>query len=159
MKFIDEKGRLFGKVNLFDLLILVLVLAGIVGMATRLLLPGAKPEELCTATYTVEFNEVEECFTDAFEKGDSLYQEGVCLGTVTDVKVSLAKTVEILPDGSHGLVEHVATYDVLLTVTTDRFRTSGGYHIDSQEMLAGTSHEISNGFARGTAVVREVIYE
>ena len=35
MKIIDEKGRLFGKINLIDLLVLVLVVAVVLALGFR----------------------------------------------------------------------------------------------------------------------------
>ncbi|MBQ8893963.1 MAG: DUF4330 domain-containing protein [Clostridia bacterium] len=159
MKLMDEKGWLFGKLNLFDLLILLILLAGVIGMAFRLLMPGVKEEERLTATYTVEMVKLDECYATAYQVGDTLYEDGVALGTVTAVAVTPAETAQILPDGSVGLVEHVMRYDILLTVTTDQFRLQDGYHVDSQELLAGTSHAISNGYAKAIGVVREISYQ
>ena len=42
MKIVDEKGKLFGKINLIDFLALVLVVAALVLMAVRFLLPAEK---------------------------------------------------------------------------------------------------------------------
>ena len=36
MKLIDEKGRLFGKVNLIDLCIVLIVIAGVAAVAMKL---------------------------------------------------------------------------------------------------------------------------
>lgn len=159
MKLVDEKGRLFGKVNLFDLLVILLVIAGIVGIGSRLLLPPVAESSLMSATYTVEMREQKECFKTAYNVGDTLYEEGVVMGTVTAVEVTPAKTLEAMPDGSVQQVEHVTTYDITLTVTTDQLHNSGGYHISSQEFLAGTTHQLSNGYATAPGVVRNLIIE
>lgn len=159
MKLMDEKGRFFGKFNLFDLLVVVLLLVGIIAMATRFGAPQRMEETYLNATYKVEYKGMPECYKDAFAEGDDLYEKGNHLGTVTAVEIKPAVSVELLPNGTMGPVEHPAAYDITLQVKTDRFRLSGGYHVGTWELLAGTSHEISNGFARGTAVVREVIYE
>ena len=118
MKLIDEKGKLFGKVNLFDLLILVLLVVGLVAMGSRLFMRTTPEEKYVTATYTVEFSQVGECYRNAFRVGDSLYEKGVPFGTVTAVEVSPAVTIELLPDGSYGPVEHVTTLDIKVTATT-----------------------------------------
>ena len=56
MKWIDEKGRLFGKLNLFDLLILLVLVVGLVGMAFRLVIRASNKAETQTAVYTVTFS-------------------------------------------------------------------------------------------------------
>lgn len=159
MKLIDKNGRLFGKLNIFDLIILLVLLAGIIGMATRLAKPAVTEEQLLTATYTVEFNKVHQCFETAYQVGDTVYEDGVELGTVTAVDVRPAQTPEVLPDGTYQMVEHALKLDVTITVTTDRFHTNGGFQVNSQDLLAGTSHTISNGFAKATGVIREINYE
>lgn len=156
MKLIDEKGRLFGKVNCFDLLVVLLVVVGIVGMATRLLKPAEVGAEMKTATYHLEISEAQECFKTAFQVGDSLYEDGVLLGTVTEVKVRPADVLKRMPDGTAKMVERTLYYDINLTFTTDRFNVDEGYYVDSREFLAGTGHIISNGFASVTAVVRDI---
>lgn len=156
MKLIDEKGRLFGKLNIFDLLIILLLLVGVVGMASRLMMPAEKGNETKTATYQVEINNVDECYTTAFEVGDPIYEAGVRIGTVTAVNVRPAEMTRMMPDGSVKVVERAMYYAIDLTFTTDQFQLDEGFHVDTREMLAGTSHIISNGFATATAVIRTV---
>ncbi len=156
MRLIDEKGRLFGKLNIFDLLILLLVIVGVIGMAARLLVSKEQGAQAKTATYQLEIVGVEECYTTAFQVGDPLYEAGVQIGTITAVKVRPAEVSRRMPDGSVKLVERALYYDIDLTFTTDQFNLDSGYHVDSQEMLAGTSHLLSNGFATATAVVRTI---
>lgn len=159
MKLMDKNGRLFGKLNIFDLIIILVLLAGVIGMATRLVKPPVEEEQLSTATYTVKFSKLHRCYETAYQVGDTVYEEGVALGTITKVEVSPAKTVELLPDGTCQAVEHPLKLDIILTVTTDAFHTNGGFQVNSQDLLAGTSHDISNGFAKATGVVRWISYE
>ena len=59
MKIIDEKGRLFGKINLIDLLVLVLVVAVVLAVGWKLV--GRK------AAASVSNNNHEITFTVLFE--------------------------------------------------------------------------------------------
>lgn len=156
MKLMDEKGRLFGKINLFDLLVLLLVIVGIVGMSTRLIKTDRETAEMTTAIYHVEIVGAQEYFKEVYKVGDSLYEGDTFLGTVTAVEVTPNKVLKLMPDGSAKMVERNTYFDINLTFTTDRFNTESGYHVDSAEWLAGTSHVVSNGFAVSTAVVRSI---
>ncbi|MBQ8599805.1 MAG: DUF4330 domain-containing protein [Clostridia bacterium] len=156
MKRINENGRLFGKLHLFDLLILILLLVGIVGMALRFVGSDDGVITPRSATYTVEFVEKDEYFTTAYAIGDTLYEKSENMGTVTNVEVRPHQSVEVLPDGTSGLVEHVTTYDIILTVETDNLREHDGYFIGSQEFLNGTGHTLSNGFAAAGGTVRAI---
>ena len=78
------------------------------------------------------------------------------MGTVTHVEVRPHQSVEVLPDGSSGLVDHVITYNVILTVETDNLREHDGTFIGSQEFLNGTGHTLSNGFISCGGTVRNI---
>ena len=61
MKIIDEKGRLFGKLNLIDLLVIILLIAAVAAVAWKLV--GKKAAEAVadtgrTITYTVTVEDV-----------------------------------------------------------------------------------------------------
>ena len=156
MKLIDEKGRLFGKINLFDLLVVLLVLVGVIGMGTRLIKTNRETAEMTTANFQLEIVGAQECFKTAYNVGDSLYEADTLLGTITAVEVAPSESLKMMPDGTAKMVESVLYYDVTLTLTTDRFSTDSGYSVDSAEWLAGTSHIVSNGYAVSTVVVRSV---
>lgn len=50
-------------------------------------------------------------------------------------------------------------YTIRLTVATDQLSDKAGYHIGKQELLNGTTHQVSNGFISCEATVRELIVE
>ena len=156
MRLMDDKGRLFGKINLFDLLVLLLVIVGVVGMSLRLINTRQELGETKTAVYQIEIKEGQECLKDAFQVGDVLYEKDTFLGTITEVRGENSETLQRRADGSAKMVKQLHLYDIEITFTTDRFVEDKGYHVDSAEWLAGTSHSISNGFAATAAVVRSV---
>ena len=74
MKVIDEKGRLFGKVNVFDLIILLALLIGIGAVGYKVISNKMKPLAP-TTTYivTVESLAMPASYTEALKKDDKLY--------------------------------------------------------------------------------------
>ena len=156
MKLMDQKGRLFGKVHIFDLLILVLLLVGIVGMAMRFAVSEDAVIHPKSAVYTIEFSEKEGWIKEAYKVGDTLWEKGENMGVVTKVEVLPHQSLEVLPDGSAGLVDHVITYNVVLTVETDNLREHDGTFIGSQEFLNGTGHTLSNGCISCGGKVRSI---
>ncbi len=65
MKITDEKGKLFGKINLIDLLVLVLVAAALILLAVRFLLPsGNGPAAAAKLTYTAQVQGVDQATYD-----------------------------------------------------------------------------------------------
>lgn len=159
MKLMDEKGRFFGKLHIFDLLVLLVVLVGLIGMAMRLVKPLGGDMELHRATYVMEISDIQEFGTTAFSVGDTLYEQNIALGEITAVEVRPARTAKIMPDGSVREVEHLMYYNILLTVSTDRIREMNGYYIDTQELLNGTTHTVGNGFILCDAIVRGITIE
>lgn len=74
MKVIDEKGRLFGKINIFDLIILLALLIGIGAVGYKVISNKMKPLAP-TTTYivTVESLAMPASYTEALKKDDKLY--------------------------------------------------------------------------------------
>lgn len=142
MKLLDEKGRLFGKLNIVDLLVVLLVAAVAVVLAVRLLGPedggGAGTQKL---TYTVRAMEVTQetyenvrQFVDASAgKKDQLMASGDLLdGYVVDVTATEHIPTEADTVGG-------ATLDLVFTVEvsiTDRVSNKVG----TQEVRIGKSH-------------------
>ncbi len=156
MKLMDQKGRLFGKIHLLDLLIALLLIAGIIGMGMRFAVSDDAVIHPKSATYTIEFTEKEGWIQDAYKVGDTLWEKGENMGTVTKVEVFPHQSLEVLPNGSAEMVEHAITYDVILTVETDNIREHDGTFIGSQEFLSGTGHTLSNGFISCGGKVRSI---
>ena len=160
MKWMDEKGRLFGKINIFDLLVILLVLVGVIGIATRLIQREETALNYQKAVSQIEIEDSWEFVANAFSVGDVLYEEGVKLGTVTAVEISPYRSLEQLNDGSSKYVEHKLGYTVKMTLETDQLLvTEEGTSVNTQEWLAGTKHHVSNGFANGTAIIRSLEIE
>lgn len=156
MRFLDEKGRIGGKVHFFDLLVIAVLLIGIGGMGFRLVQRKTMKKEYKSAEFIIEIQGVRELVWDAYKEGDTLYEKGIPLGTVKKVEVLPYITMEMMDDGSSGLVEHVLSKNVKLTVTTDRLIEKKGYYIETLEFLNGTRHDISNGLIVCEGIVREL---
>ena len=156
MKLMDKQGRLFGKVHFFDLLIVLLLVVGIAGMALRFANPKAPAANLQTATYTFEAKSVQECVASSFHTGDTLYENGVAMGTVAAVEVKPYVSMEINSSGQMVMAEHPLYYTLTLTVTTDALLEKDGYYIGTQEILNGTTHDLGNGFALASGKVLEI---
>ncbi len=157
MKFLDDKGRLFGKLNVFDLLVILIVLIGAVGMGARLL---QKEEAAMNYQKAVTQMEVENCpehVARSYQVGDVVYEKGVEVGRVTAVEVVPYQSLEILNDGSYRYVDHQLSFTVKLTMETDRLLiTKDGIMVDTQEWLNGTRHNISNGKSTYSGIIRSV---
>ncbi len=155
MKVIDEKGRLFGKVNIVDLLVLVLIVAAAAVLGMKLLggraMPGEQSKKL---TYTVRVMEVTQetyesvCRYVDRQAGikDQLQASGKLLpGYIVDVTAT--PHVPISTDTVGG-----QTLDLLFTVeatVTNLVKNEVG----TQEVRIGKSHILKGQhieFEKGT---------
>lgn len=71
MKFIDEKGRIFGKVNIIDLLAVLLLLAAAVFLVQRKFFPAPAEDEPKSAedvTYQVQVMRIEPVFHETVKQ-------------------------------------------------------------------------------------------
>lgn len=130
MKIIDEKGRLFGKINLIDLLIVLvvaLVAVAFVWKITGSRAPGdvAQHDHLINAgdEVTVRYEVIVAGIDEAYFKGLERYAEGASL--VRDNNVINGKIVKfekaacetaLDPNGNVIAVEGQDRYDAIFTI-------------------------------------------
>ncbi len=144
MKIIDEKGRLFGKLNLIDLLVIVLILAVIFVAVWKL--GGSKAAEAATSEkhtleYTVLFEDVPAAVCDfaATQEGAQLTNSGKLLDahivSVTDVP------------GEDG---HFTLY---VTVSADATYSGYVYKVGSQEVRVGYEYIVKTSEFEMTGII------
>lgn len=119
MKFIDEKGRLFGKLNLIDLLVSLLLIAAIAAVGWKLV--GKKAATAVsdtgrTLTYTVTVEDVPAAISDfaAEQIGTQLVNNSKLIdATITSVTAprvgEVYATLEITIEGSGTFSSNVYT--------------------------------------------------
>lgn len=86
---IDEKGKLFGKINIIDLVILLVVVVAVAVLGIKFASPKMASSTTKTHVAMYYAEEVPEYVADDVKVGDKLMDEArnVELGTVTDVKI------------------------------------------------------------------------
>ena len=99
-----KNGKLFGKINLIDagviLLIIVLLVAGTLKFKT--FNKKIEASAMGTITYTVIINNVRDYTAEAFVSGDTVFDSGtnVNIGTIKNVETKAALVAESLADGT-----------------------------------------------------------
>lgn len=89
--FIDQKGKLFGKINIIDLAIILVIVAVIGVLGFKFLAPaqsGGVSQGVCEVKYYIE--EVSDFVSEKVNIGDKLMDEAknVSLGVITNVELS-----------------------------------------------------------------------
>lgn len=153
MKLIDEKGKLFGKINIIDLLVLVVVIAALAFAAFRLLGGGdANPVDAATKlTYTARVGPVDqETYDEVLRQleaaggRDQLMADGELVdGYVTGVVAEPHKTYEADANGQVvASTEDPANggrYDLIFTVEANVPSVTTN-KVGTQEVRVGKTH-------------------
>ena len=114
---IDKNGKLFGKINIIDLLIILVVIAALVFIAIKVLAPDSSSGEAQTAKVQIGFYaaQVEQGFGEnVFYEGAPLYEDltNVSLGELTDWNVEPEYEYQVNSDGETVKVEHTNNHFV-----------------------------------------------
>ena len=130
MKLIDEKGRLFGKINLIDLLVVLLIVAVLAAVVWKL--GGKKAAAAVTGTekkavYTVEFEDVP---ADIAEYAKTQTQKSL----VNDSKLIDAVITDVQTEVYANDFDHVRLY---ITVEASASFTGNVYKVGPQEVRVG----------------------
>ncbi len=121
MKLIDRNGRLFGKISVIDVIVLVVVAALVAAVFYRNRLPQTGTSVTTVpVVYTMQLQNQPEYMLDAIQVGDQLFDQARStngsLGTITDIQVSDGTSLASFPDGTAAVVPAEGYYDLLLTI-------------------------------------------
>ncbi len=140
MEVIDENGRVFGVINIIDMLVILLVFAvGTAGVALVLGSGdgGATETRSETATITVRADSVQPYVADAVPPVGEV--DG---GNVTAIENRTVEPATVVTTNSAGDVlvrEHPTLKTITVTVTVDVSRTEGTLVYDQQRLKIGNS--------------------
>ena len=130
MKLIDEKGRLFGKINLIDLLVVLLIVAVLAAVIWKL--GGSRAAAAVAGTekkavYTVEFEDVS---ADIAEYAKTQVDKTL----VNDSKQIAAVITDVRTEPYDNELGHVRLY---ITVEASASFTGNVYKVGPQEVRVG----------------------
>lgn len=135
-RIIDENGRLFGKISVIDLfvILLVIILCGAFYVKYHVLDVTNKSAQTTPVTYSVTVYGVRDFTFKSIKAGDKLYDKdnssGNTIGTITGVSVADAKRASETLTGKIVLGNYEGAYDVTLTVKADGLVNSGRYLVN-----------------------------
>lgn len=160
MKIIDSKGKLFGKINIVDLLV---VLALIV-LVCSAIIKFDKAENHMTSDkvieYTMKISQVRQPTIDALNKNlKSIknFENEKELGEITDIKMSKAKELVHLNDGTYKEVYLEDKYDLMLTVKVEGTETEDNYYtLSGQKIIVGENLSINNDYVTSYGIIKSV---
>lgn len=130
MKFLDENGRIGGKINIVDLIVVVLLVLVIAVIGIRVGSDGDKKNsgvDVSSKTYVVFVEGVRDYSVNSFREGDEVYasEDGTFIGNI--IKIETRPMVELHDDGTGTIAEYSVDErkNVLLTIETDAETSEG----------------------------------
>ena len=143
---IDEKGRLFSRISIVDLAVLVFVICAVVFVGLKFFAPAGNilGAEQVNCEYTVKVENIRQASVDALSKSVGMNvtdSSGVFLGTLKDIKsVSPYQSAVTKPDGSMVKAEMPEKYELVATVSVSGTKTTDSIMVSNKRELSVGSH-------------------
>ncbi|WP_213951311.1 DUF4330 domain-containing protein [Tepidanaerobacter syntrophicus] len=157
MHIIDNKGRIFGLINIIDLLVILVILAVVARFGTKIHQSsvGSQAKDIETVLYV---KEVKDATADVIKVGDTVKEtktNGV-LGKVTNVEVKPSETLVETADGRIVVYPNPVLKDVYITVKGTGSVNENAIVLGSNEIRIGTSLQIKTNIYSVTSTVMEI---
>lgn len=146
MKVIDKKGRLFGLINIVDLLVIILIVALVATGVKRF---GSKSTvgEVSTkkGVISAEVKDVRDVTANNIKVGDPIYDydKGTYLGKIASVDVEAYRD-KTEYQGKFYNAEVPEKYRVLMTIDADIKDTQDFYQVGTEQVRIGAEMRIKN---------------
>lgn len=131
MKIMDRNGRLFGKISIVDVVVIlvVLVMGAAIYYKTHQPQTGSKVTTT-TIVYEMQLQNQPQYMVDALKVGDQMYDKdrstGGSLGEILDIQVTPGTKQAELSDGTVAMVPCEGYYNVTLTLQAEALIESDG---------------------------------
>lgn len=136
----DKNGRIFGKINIIDLLVIIVIIAAACITVFKFTATSGKGNtKVNTAfSYTLKVTDVRDFTAKQFAEGDNLYDDetGKFIGKVTAVKTEQSKEYALKSDGTYNYTERPGRFDVYVTVSTNGTVKDTGYFAEGIRQIA-----------------------
>lgn len=166
MKVIDEKGRLFGKINLLDLVVLIFLVVIIAIIGSKVF---NNPEQYSVSTednvkdmyVTIKCQGVPKGFYESIQEGDKLLaQNAYTGGTVYKVyEPTPAEYTGVDDNGQVVISEHPYLQDVVIELVTKQNIESPVLKINGQEVRTGLRIFFKTQKVESPATVLNISFE
>lgn len=164
-KIIDERGFLFGKISVIDIMAVALVIALGVMVYSRLRPVSGGGDSLPSDTgkveveYVLKAGAISKYIADAVSVDDELFtaDSGFVLGTVTGKHVENSVIATNMPDGTVEFLPREDCFDMYLTVVGECTAGVGTYYLDGAiELLEYMGMQVNNTYGTFYASVYSI---
>ncbi|MFI3312959.1 MAG: DUF4330 domain-containing protein, partial [Eubacteriales bacterium] len=164
LKFLDEKGRLFGKVNLVDLLVVLAIVFAVGAVGWKVASPSVTSavdsiRDIPPLTYEVRCINVDNTVATYAETqiGTQLMASGNMVdGYITDVLIEPGTEIILDSDGNPVVAENPSYKTVTFTVEANIEPVGNAYTVGTQEVRAGKTHIVKTLTLEVQGIVTEM---
>ena len=143
---LDEKGRLFGKISIVDIGVLLLIAVLIVGVYYKFFMvdKDQNAAKFDTIEYKVLVEEVRKQSVDAIEIGADIYdvKTNSPMGRITDIEVLPATDQLTKADGTMVIAEKPERFNVLITIRVPGIETKYGFRANGRLDINRESQQV-----------------
>lgn len=158
---IDKNGKLFGKLNIIDLAVILVIIAAAAGICVRFVSKAADNVRSKTDfTYVVEIEGVRLCTVEALERKGLVTDTKTknVIGEITDVEYQPMKTQSMKSDGTTVFAEVPDRYTALVTVKSEGSESDKGYFVgENIELSVGTTMTMATKYVNSSGKVKSIL--
>lgn len=163
MKIMDRNGRLFGKISIIDVAVVLVVAIMAFAFHTKnhSIATTATANSGTTITFTALAENLDLQVADAVVVGDKLYDTdhstGGAIGTITAIERQEGAKTEKLSNGTYARLTNADGCNLLITVECTGSVINGRYSINRvYELGVNANRNFYTPYAAFTAVVAEI---
>jgi hypothetical protein len=157
-RFIDERGRIFGKVNIVDILVLLVIVAVVVFAVVRLTGGGSSTIPVKVSFTVKELRNSEaDRLQQNWQAGGTLTDEGgTVLGKIVSVTVSDLKEEYLTSTDQLQEFDSPVFSDLTVVVLGEGRVSNNSARIGSVSVLVGDKVVLLGGKSKGTSLVSDL---
>ena len=133
-KIIDDRGRLFGRFSVIDVIVVIVAVVLVFAFYTKfnIHITPLGSRDTIEISYTFIVPTVRMATVNHLRVGDKVYvhDTGAHTGTISRIEIADAEMPENLLDGTYIMTGAEDRYDVTLTIDAECSVSNGRYYID-----------------------------
>lgn len=163
MKIIDKNGRLFGKISVIDVMVILVV--AVIGVALYLKTNTMTHTSTANANdiinYQIYIRGVGDNVKDALRLEDQIFDEdrgnSGCLGVIKNIEVLPGTEMISFDDGTVSIVSSEGTDDLLLTIQGEGLISGKSYSLNRiYDLGVNSARNFCTHYARFTGTVYSI---
>ncbi len=153
----DKNGKLFKKISIIDLFVILAIIAAIVGISARFVTSAAKNvREKILFSYVVEIEDIRMYTIEALNKKGIVtdIKGNSVVGKITNVEYEPMEVQSITADGRTVFAEKPEKYTALITVNAEGNESDSGYFVgDNIELSVGSTMSMTTKYVNSSGKV------